>query len=98
MYQRIIRYFKNLAYNPYEDWRVIVLVSGLVTLILLSYSVRMFMQISQGDFFVGGNKKEVRVDTIDRTALKETLDAYTLKKVNFEDLKIHPIHFDDPAI
>jgi len=89
---------KYLGSDPYQDWRTLVIVSCIVVLVFLFFSVSIFRQVNKGEFFMSLKKEEVRVDSIDRTALKNTLDAFANKKLLFQNLRFHPLHFDDPSL
>ena len=93
-----LRGFKELGTDPYQDWRVCVSLTLVALLLLAAFSVYVFLQVNKGEFFVDVRKEEVKIDSIDRKGLQTTLEAFSARKLNFEDLRIHPIRLDDPSI
>ena len=96
--KKILESVKKIGADPYGDWRILLCAALIGCALFLVYSIRIFSLVNKGEFFVGIPQEEARVDSIDRAALKDTLESFAAKKLKFEELRTHPLRFDEPSI
>jgi type II secretory pathway component PulC len=92
------KYKKHYLINASTDWHMLLIIFIIVTIVAVSFSVYLFMQINKGEIFVVKQDESVLSDSIDRTLLKETLSLYEEKSRNFEELKINRPSVVDPSL
>ncbi|MBI2618302.1 hypothetical protein HYW58_02520 [Candidatus Kaiserbacteria bacterium] len=83
--------------NAHFHWKL--LFGGFLTLniLILLLSLYLFLQINEGDIFLVEQNQEIRIETIDRNMLNETIAFFESKNTRFESNKLLPLEIPDPS-
>lgn len=76
---------KHTHAKIYHHWEIILISFLILNIFVLGFSVYIFLKINEGGIFLVEQSQEVRVDTIDRGALKELIESFNIKEALFED-------------
>lgn len=76
--------------NPDRDWGIILLIFVVVNILIIIFSINLFLQISSEDLFTAETKELQVSNTIDVRLLRETLLLFEERSENFENLKQKP--------
>ncbi len=82
----------------YRHWEMVLVSFSILNILLIGFSVYLFLQVSEGDIFLVEQSQEVRIDTIDRTLLEELLVSFEIKEALFEDRQITPPRIPNPSL
>lgn len=73
--------------NILKIWKIIFNIFIAFVVLIIGISGYIFFRINSGELFLMGNNETVQIDTINRTSLKETIEVFEIKKLEFEKLK-----------
>ena len=88
---------KHTHSKMYHHWEIILATFLFSNLLVLGFSLYLFLQINEGGIFLVEQSQEVRIDTIDRGALQELLESFEIKNSMFEDRTISSPRMSDPS-
>lgn len=77
-------YKKSLIVNPFRDWKIIMIISVVIFLVLLSLDLYLYMRSAGGSMFVSGSKIEETLGRLDKINLNKVIDYFKAK----EDTKL----------
>ncbi|MSU45457.1 MAG: hypothetical protein EXS47_02410 [Candidatus Zambryskibacteria bacterium] len=95
--QLIVKRFRMIGKEAYGDWLLVLSVSIVICVVLVVYNVYIYTSVNGGDLFDDSLRTTSGLNTLDRKAIKSTLEMFDIKKVNFESMQKNPPHFDDPT-
>jgi|GEM_PF-7091341 hypothetical protein len=84
--------------TPTSLWLVLLGFFALCLSGTVGFSIYVFYQISQGEFFKVSPSDPAQVETIDRTLLAETVESFRVQARQFEQLKRAPARSIDPSL
>ena len=70
-----------------RDWLMLLAGMSLLLIALTLFSANLFIRVNEGSLFVLPEEEGGGIETIDRGLLKDTIDRFEQKRVNFENLK-----------
>lgn len=73
--------------NPMRDWYVLLIIFVGTVLCLLGIGAVLFVGVSRGELFVVQETGSVRTQTVDRSALRETLLFFEGQAAEFSELR-----------
>ena len=79
--------YKISGIKPVHDWRIILISTQIIIIILAIVAFYFFTQIEAGKFFVVKEKKTEKDIKIDDTLLKKTVDDINSRKTTFDEIK-----------
>lgn len=82
--------------NVLKIWRVIFITFIMVIIFIIGISVYIFFRINNGEIFLAENDENVQIETINRVLLEETIEAFEMKKLEFERLKNNKPNIKNP--
>lgn len=88
---------KNSHSRIYYHWEIILIIFIVLNLLLLSFSLYIFLQINEGGIFLVRQNKEVRIGTIDRGALQELLTSFEIRDTLFKDRTTSYSNLQNPS-
>lgn len=88
---------KHTHSKMYHHWEIILAAFLLSNLLVLGFSLYLFLQINEGGIFLVERSQEVRIDTIDRGMLQELLGSFEIRDVLFENRTISSPRMSDPS-
>ncbi len=81
----------------YSHWEIILVVFFIFNALLLVFSSYLFLQINEGGIFLVEQNQNVRINTIDRGALRELLASFDVKDALFEDRTVYAPKISNPS-
>mgnify|MGYP001566676127 CR=1 FL=1 len=90
--------FEPKEINFQRDWRVVVAIFILLSIVAVSFGVYAYREINQGDFFNNPNKEEIIIESIDRSELAKAIEFYDSKKRIFQEVKSKKPEIVDPSL
>jgi hypothetical protein len=78
--------FFSFGTSPAADWKIILITSAFLALLLTAFNVFIFIMIDKGEIFSGETMPQERA-TLDIRELRETVRYYQGKALQFENLK-----------
>lgn len=82
--------------NVLKVWKIILITFVVFTALIVGISGYIFFRINSGELFLVENKETVQIDTINRALLEDTIEAFEMKKLEFERLKNNKIQIKNP--
>lgn len=82
--------------NVLKVWKIILITFIVFTALIVGISGYIFFRINSGELFLVENKETVQIDTINRALLEDTIEAFEMKKIEFERLKNNKIQIKNP--
>ncbi len=73
--------------KPRNDWRLLLASSFVVLLMLAAFSFYLFIQISKDEIFISQTEEVIIIDTLNRSLLNETLDAFREKASRLKEIQ-----------
>jgi hypothetical protein len=96
--QRSATKLSGFGMSPAADWKIILVASTLLALLLTAFNVFIFIMIDKGEIFAGETLPEEQA-TLDIRELRETVRYYQGKALQLENLKkATSTTFSDPSI
>ncbi len=93
-----LRFSGRYSYSKmYNHWGVVLIVFFIFNIILLIFSLYLFLQINEGGIFLVEQKQEIQIKTIDRGALKELLASFNSKDVLFKNRTVSAPRISNPS-
>jgi hypothetical protein len=86
------------GFNVSVVWKRIFLLFVVVNIIVIAVSVYLFFQINSGGIFRVEQDTVISVDSINRALLRDTIDSFEQKKLEFERLKTKESSVVDPSL
>ena len=82
---RITQFLQKLT-NPYptRDWYIMLAIAALTALILIAIAVYFFIGIQSGFIIGSSSETEIPTQSLSREKIKQTLEVYEQRRVNFE--------------
>lgn len=90
--------FEPKEINPHRDWAIIVAVFVLLSIVIVFFGVYAYEKINKGGFSDKPNKKEIFIESIDRSELVKLVEFYELKEKNFQETKNKKPEIIDPSL
>ena len=90
--------YARFGIRPARDWKIVLIVTQCVVIILAGYAYYIYVQINSGTLFPvveNGAKKEI---TIDAVLLQKTVDAINTRAAASADLGQHAASSTDPLL
>ncbi|MEK9185015.1 MAG: hypothetical protein AAB866_02530 [Patescibacteria group bacterium] len=84
--------------NSYRDWLIITTSSFVVLLIFIFLSIYIFNAVDNIGSSDAVTQGVSNTKMLDRKALQNTVNDFSTKKLNFDELRKNPVHFDDPSL
>ena len=84
--------------NSYRDWLIIIISSFVILLSFVFLSVYMFNITSNNGSSNTTTQEISNTRLLDRKALQNIVNDFSTRKLNFDELRKNPVHFDDPSI
>ncbi len=84
--------------NPYRDWLIVIATSFIVLLIFIFLSVYIFNMIDNNGSSDTNIQGTSNSKALDRKALQNTVNDFSARKLNFDELRKNLVHFDDPSL
>ncbi len=84
--------------NPHRDWLIVATSSFVILLIFIFLSVYIFNMTNNSESSDVIQQGTSNIKTFDRKALQNAVNDFSTKKLNFDELRKNPVHFDDPSI
>jgi len=84
------------AFHVYRDWLILLLVAVSILTASMLFHVYLFYQV-QNDSAIESGSVGRRL-TVNRTELRDVIDSYTKKKINFEGKNYNLIDVVDPSL
>lgn len=84
------------SFSIKEIWDIILLMFAIVNIIVIGLSVFLFFEINNGELFITEEDRNISVETIDRKLLKDTIELFEMKAIEFENLKYNAPNIIDP--
>lgn len=88
---------KSFGFDADKDWKIVVIVAGVICLALLVWSGYLYSKV-----MFGGNQQETvlqeRIELVKKRDLDQTLRRYEVRKEEFEKLKVIGPSIQDPSI
>lgn len=79
-------------------WKVILIFTASLTVLIIGFSVFMFIKIDKGEIFVMERPLEDEKETLDVNVLRETVSYYQGKALEFERIKNEKASTTDPSL
>lgn len=73
--------------SPEADWRIILISTIILAVLVLAFSVFLFTKIDKREIFVVEKSEEQREKALDISLLRETVFYYQNKALEFERIK-----------
>ena len=84
--------------NPKHAWKTIIYVFVVLNIGIIFFNGYLFLEISDGDIFKIEQDVIIKIDTIDRTLLRETLEVFDGMEMELEELKKNRPSIIDPSL
>ncbi len=84
--------------SPEADWKVIFILSAILAVSFVGFSVYIFIKIDKGEIFLSENLSQQNDKVLDTNLLKESAAYYKNKAVEFAELKNVGIPAVDPSL
>lgn len=108
-YARIKTYFSTLSLKPRRefktisdkadyDWRVILVIFILLSVLAVSVGTFLFIKVSKGEIFTVIGRREDAKSVINERGLKNVIDFFESRKKHVEELKTKPRTTEDPSL
>lgn len=81
----------------YHHWEIILITFLVSSLLLIVFSLYLFLQINEGGIFLVEQKQNVQIDTIYRGSLQELLASFEIREAIFEDRAVSASKLLDPS-
>lgn len=84
--------------SPESDWKIIFISTVVLVICVIILSIFVFIKIDKGEIFLTGGMIEKIEKPLDVSHLKETVNYYEGKRVEFERIKNSRVPSADPSI
>jgi hypothetical protein len=81
----------------FHHWEIILSVFLILNILLLGFSVYIFLQINEGGIFLVEQNQEIQINTIDRSVLQELLMSFEIREASFRDRTLSIPRLLDPS-
>ena len=88
----------TLGISPESDWKFIFIATLIALIVVVSWSVYIFIEIDKGEIFMSDKSKDSGITPLDISLLKNTVKYYEKKELEFERIKREGIESRDPSI
>jgi hypothetical protein len=88
----------GLGGSPEADWKIILVSTLILTVLVIALSVFIFIKIDKGEIFVVERPAGEGEKNLDVSLLKETVSYYRAKALEFERIKGLVIPAIDPSL
>ena len=76
--------------HPIRDWYVLLVLFVILVIALLGLGGYLYLSVVRGDLYAGSGDVKSRIDTIDRSVLRETTLFFEGQAQEFEELRKNP--------
>ena len=76
--------------HPLRDWYVLLVLFIISLIVLLGLGGYLYVSVVRGDLYAGSGEVKSRLDTIDRSVLRETTLFFEGQAEEFEELRKNP--------
>jgi len=83
--------------SPEADWKTILLSTVFLTLLIIVFSVYMYIKIDKGEIFASNKSAGTDEVILDVNLLKETVSYYQNKALEFESINKASTPYVDPS-
>jgi hypothetical protein len=90
--------FRTISEKASHDWKVMVLVFALLSLITIGGGLYMFVQIAKGKLFQGNNVQVAEIKKINQKDLDRVIEFFDTKKQVFDGLSDRVGVVEDPSL
>lgn len=80
------------------DWEILLIFFLLLVIIMLSFSVHVFLGVRAGDIFQNNNQAPVHSEVINRKALDQVISSYNTRSTTLKNLQTQKPVFVDPSL
>ncbi|MEX2013731.1 MAG: hypothetical protein WD896_00045 [Parcubacteria group bacterium] len=84
--------------SPEADWKIILVSTAVLSVLVIILSVYMFIKIDKGEIFVAEKSNEEETKALDTGLLRETVLYYEHKAAEFERIKSTRTFVADPSL
>ncbi|MCR4334440.1 MAG: hypothetical protein NUV47_01780 [Patescibacteria group bacterium] len=84
--------------NSCRDWLIIIISSAIVLIIFILLSWNVFNHVNDSGYSDITNQNELSAKLLDQKTLQGVVDNFSMKKLNFDELRKNPLRFEDPSI
>lgn len=89
--------YEHGVFNPERDWLRISVSLFIFVLVIGAFNFYLFFRINRGDVFLAA-QESIKVETLDRTALRNIIDAFTKRAERFSQLLDTPPEYQNPIL
>jgi len=97
-FSRTISGGKDRHSRTRRQWEIMLGIFFVSNLVVLGFSLYLFLKINEGGIFLVEQSKETRVSTIDRGVLQELLQSFEIKEALFKDRMHSAPELPDPSL
>lgn len=84
--------------SPEADWKIILILTMILAVLVIVLSAFMFIKINRGEIFVVKRSIEQEEKVLDTSLLRETVLYYQNKALEFEKIKNSVTPATDPSL
>ena len=95
-YKRAPRQIFGLS--PESDWRIILIASITLVILVIGLSVGIFIKIDKGEIFVVKESEDTTENALNTSLLQRAATYYQDKAVTFEEIKAREATATDPSL
>ena len=89
---------KEQGFDENKSWKMLLVAFTVVKVGVIIFSSYLFFRINSGEIFIVKQDTAISVDTINRTLLKDTIESFEKKAIEFEQLKTNRPDVIDPSL
>src|SRR3989344_2284838 len=84
--------YDHAVFNAARDWRIVLISFVIFVLVVGAFNFYLFFRINRGDVFLT-NPESAKIETLDRTALRQIIDTFEKRAERFSELQeTPPVH------
>lgn len=86
------------GHGQFFDWKILLTFFLLIMIVVVSFSVYVFLGVRAGDIFKDDNKVPVHNEVINKTTLDQVIKDFDIRAENLEKLQVQKPVFVDPSL
>lgn len=90
--------FRSISDKASHDWKAIVIIFAVLSLITIGGGLYMFVQIAKGKLFQGNSVKATEIKKINQKDLDRVIEFFNTKKQVFDGLSDRVGVVEDPSL
>ena len=90
--------FSSIGTNPFTDWKIVFFVASFLIILGFAFGALTFYRVNNGTLYDMEQRKVIKVTTLDRKALSDIIEFFSLKEAKYNSLKQQRDFYVDPSL